>query len=409
MPARRKKRVFTVLSLISLLWLVTTSDGANILLIGEPDAPAMGDPFVIDRLEELGHNVTFAFGLDITGPDVAAFDLLVMSSTNLTSNIRDNEFETIPQPILTWESSMVRAVPGEFWISEEQQSGDLGSFITVADSSHPVMAGLGVTDGEELEIFSEDQNLFGLTGEIAPGATVVAVGAEPCCSEDRTMIVDLPAGAQTLPGSEFPDDLSPGHRLFLMISDTSFEFLNEAGIQIFDNAIDYLLGNSQQTPGDFNQDGTLDAADIDALTSQVASASNDPLFDLNEDSKVDTVDIELWVKDLFGSWIGDTNLDGEFNSSDLVAMLASGTYENDVQSVWSTGDLNGDGRTNSSDLVAGLADGGYELGPQAAVSAVPEPASLVLFALGLVGLRGVGIIRRREFRQIRAFVTIKDR
>ena len=50
------------------------------------------------------------------------------------------------------------------------------------------------------------------------------------------------------------------------------------------------------------------------------------------------------------------------------------------------GDFNGDGRFNTGDLVFALADGGYEQGPVAAVAAVPEPTSLVLTLIGLIGL-----------------------
>jgi hypothetical protein len=133
--------------------------------------------------------------------------------------------------------------------------------------------------------------------------------------------------------------------------------------------------------GDFNQDGVLDASDIDDLTTQSASGTNPPAYDLNADNLVNETDVDTWIVDLFNSWVGDANLDNEFNSSDLVAVLASGTYEADVASVWSTGDFNGDGRTNSSDLVAALAGGGYEAGPRAAVHAVPEPATAVLLLL----------------------------
>jgi hypothetical protein len=144
--------------------------------------------------------------------------------------------------------------------------------------------------------------------------------------------------------------------------------------------------------GDFNANGVLDAADIDDLTAQSATATHPAAYDLNSDALVDATDIGVWVKDLFNSWIGDANLDGEFNSSDLVGVLASGTYEADVDSVWSTGDFNGDGRTNSGDLVAALADGGYEAGPAAAVAAVPEPGGLLLSVLALSSLL---VCRRR--------------
>ncbi len=63
-------------------------------------------------------------------------------------------------------------------------------------------------------------------------------------------------------------------------------------------------------------------------------------------------------------------------------MFASGTYEADMTSGWSTGDFNGDGRTNSSDLVTALTDGGYEQGLRAAARAIPEPSTLMPLLLG---------------------------
>ncbi len=53
-------------------------------------------------------------------------------------------------------------------------------------------------------------------------------------------------------------------------------------------------------------------------------------YDLNGDALVDAKDVSVWIKDLSHSWIGDANLDGEFNSSDLVSVLSSGTYEADI-------------------------------------------------------------------------------
>ena len=142
---------------------------------------------------------------------------------------------------------------------------------------------------------------------------------------------------------------------------------------------------SEGLPGDFNGNGILDAADIDTLTQQTATGAHAAEYDLNNDALVDTDDIAVWIKDLSNSWIGDANLDGEFNSGDLVVVLSSGTYEADIDSVWSTGDFNGDGRTNSGDLVAALSDGGYEAGPRAAVASVPEPGSLLLSSPGTPG------------------------
>jgi hypothetical protein len=147
-------------------------------------------------------------------------------------------------------------------------------------------------------------------------------------------------------------------------------------------------------PGDYNANGTLDTGDLDLQAVQIAAQPGDPAYDLNNDGVVDFQDRETWVHELKNTWIGDANLNGDFDSSDLVDVLASGTYEADVPSIWSMGDFDGDGITNSSDLVAALADGGYEQGPRAAVSAVPEPASSGMLLVGLIGCT----VRRRHRR-----------
>ena len=76
----------------------------------------------------------------------------------------------------------------------------------------------------------------------------------------------------------------------------------------------------------------------------------------------------------------------------------AGKYETDQAAVWSQGDWNGSGKFDSGDFVDAFADGGYEVGnPPAAVSAVPEPSSLVLLILG--GL--VACTRRHSGRHVR--------
>jgi hypothetical protein len=170
----------------------------------------------------------------------------------------------------------------------------------------------------------------------------------------------------------------------LSLSDTDFYF---AYID-FDSP---PIPPGEGPPGDYSGNGVLDADDINDLTSRAASGTGLPAHDLNGDSLVNDADINIWVKQLFDSWIGDANLDREFNSTDLVEVLASGTYEAAVDAVWTTGDFNGDGRTNSSDLVTALADGGYELGPPPAAAAVPEPTSALLLLCAAVTL----LTRRR--------------
>lgn len=151
--------------------------------------------------------------------------------------------------------------------------------------------------------------------------------------------------------------------------------------------------------GDFNGDGVLNAEDIDALTFAIRDSLVTPLFDLNSDGDVDLSDRDIWVDEVRKTYFGDSNLDGEFNSSDFVLVFQAGEYEDAtaLNSTWATGDWNGDGDFDSSDFVKAFTAGGFELGPRAATlatHAVPEPTGLVLGGLGAAMLVRVPCRRR---------------
>jgi hypothetical protein len=146
-------------------------------------------------------------------------------------------------------------------------------------------------------------------------------------------------------------------------------------------------------PGDFNLNGVLDSADIDELSSAIRNVSGDAKYDLNQDGMINDDDRGTWVHDLKQTSIGDADLNGEFDSTDLVQVLAFGEYEDGVElnSTWPTGDWDGDGEFTSGDLVVALADGGYERGPQANVANVPEPTGLFL----AIGAGLIATVNRR--------------
>jgi hypothetical protein len=150
-----------------------------------------------------------------------------------------------------------------------------------------------------------------------------------------------------------------------------------------------ILGEELPHTGDFDGDGDLDANDIDMLSNAVRSANNDLLFDVNRDAAVNPLDRRTWVTKLRKTWFGDSTLDGEFSSSDLISVFQAGKYEDDVigNSSWATGDWNGDGDFESGDLVMAFQDGGYEQGPRPAGAAVPEPMGFMLIILGLLFCR----------------------
>jgi hypothetical protein len=137
--------------------------------------------------------------------------------------------------------------------------------------------------------------------------------------------------------------------------------------------------------GDFDGDGLPTIADVDSLVSAFDLPPTD-VHDLNSDGSVDADDLAVWVTDAANTYSGDANLDGEFNSADMVAVFQAGKYEVDIQAGWADGDWTGDGRFDSSDMVAAFQGGGYELGTRASVSAVPEPTSGVLLAIGAIAI-----------------------
>jgi len=142
--------------------------------------------------------------------------------------------------------------------------------------------------------------------------------------------------------------------------------------------------------GDYNDNGQLDAGDLDLQAAAIAA--NDLAYDLNNDGATNYADRQVWVKDLKSTWIGDANLDGVFDSGDFVVAFTAGKYETGDAAGWADGDFDGNLLFDSADFVASFIDGGYEAGPVAAVAAVPEPSSVLLI---LVGLLGVLRIRRK--------------
>jgi len=135
-------------------------------------------------------------------------------------------------------------------------------------------------------------------------------------------------------------------------------------------------GSSANSPasGDFNLDGLTDGQDLDLLCRGLLG--QDPRFDLNRDQQVDRNDVEWMLSEVLHTTAGDANLDGTFDSRDLVLVLTAGGYEDDLvgNSSWAGGDWNCDGEFNTSDLVAAFVAGGYTT--QAQAPATLRPATV---------------------------------
>ena len=113
--------------------------------------------------------------------------------------------------------------------------------------------------------------------------------------------------------------------------------------------------------GDLNGDSLVSETDINLLAAALRTGNNDTAFDINNDSQVNDADRDFLIRNILGTDYGDSNLDGQFNSTDLIQIFQRNEYEDAIagNSTWGDGDWNGDGDFESGDLVTAFQAGSY--------------------------------------------------
>lgn len=136
--------------------------------------------------------------------------------------------------------------------------------------------------------------------------------------------------------------------------------------------------------GDYNGNGRRDVDDLDIHSAAMRNRDYHWFYDFDGDGQLNQNDRLWWIQTLSNTYRGDANFDGEWNSSDFVAVFKVAKYETGEAATFSEGDQNGDGLFNSSDFVAAFSGGGYERGPrEGGLMVVPEPSGRLLPILSI--------------------------
>lgn len=171
-----------------------------------------------------------------------------------------------------------------------------------------------------------------------------------------------------------------GNGFFQLLSDNSIA--NDAGTGFLVTTGTPVPNPSDGLPCDLDADGDCDQADIDMLYAGGTDAAGIDAW-LTQASAADNP----YKADAADTYVlGDTNLNGDVDSSDLGLLLNNFGKTGDAAATWNGGDLNASGGVDSGDL--GLLLNNF--GSTSAAATVPEPSAISLLfvaALSMLGLR----------------------
>lgn len=409
------RRHFVLVLVVGTLFYLGAAQAVNaadLLYVYQPNNPDL-DSFLVEHFEQR-HNVIMMDSADPDLRDAALGADVVYVAESIGSGTIDPDlngtvFFDVGTPVINaeafaWDNAFLSGdlIHVDFGNTGRPEAAEADEALTelldslyIADPAHPMAAGFS----GQVQVFEEPFSMnYASVERLGDGAHVVATVDEQGLY--ATSFV-YEAGSRLADGST-----AAGLRIGLFLGQGSslptppgplllFDYISSDGLKMIDAAVDFALGLDVR-PGDFDGDGILTLADIDQLTAATASGNGDAKYDVNGDGAVNRADVEQWIKDpeLAFTWIGDSDLNGRFDSSDFVKVFTEGKYESGQAAVWSEGDWNGDGLFNSTDFVSAFTDGGYEAGPRTAVASVPEPGGVLLAVFGGCGM--FGMTRRRK-------------
>jgi hypothetical protein len=136
---------------------------------------------------------------------------------------------------------------------------------------------------------------------------------------------------------------------------------------------------SPSVPGDFDNDGDVDDADIDLLFGAINGGAHPSSFDLTGDTLVSAADATYLVETILETRFGDANLDGDVDRRD--AAIVASNFGSLASPRWSRGDFNGRNGVSLADLAILQTNLDPSVSPSPAAQPSSQPVQLRTFRL----------------------------
>ena len=235
-----------VLALLIAIFVTSRAFAASVYFVGGSDDDGLGssdfaqfphDGFVLEHLQDLGHDVFYQSGNNSTTEFASNFDLLVISATLGSGSVR-GKFHSVSTPILQWEEALMHVQAGNFPITVETGDANHGTDsrareIVITNNAHFITQGFPLGPIEIAKLDADQDIAMPWAANIVEEVTSLATHPE---LTERHVLTAFEAG------TEWADNtIAPMNMVNFPIQDHDFGNLNELGLLLFDNSIAWLL------------------------------------------------------------------------------------------------------------------------------------------------------------------------
>ncbi|MGB0524589.1 MAG: CARDB domain-containing protein [Flammeovirgaceae bacterium] len=288
------------------------STSGEIVYVMDNGNPNQGDTELINRITNLGHSVTVIDDDVFDYTDAAGKELVVISSSVISSKLADEHLHTMNVPVIVWESYSF----DDLKLSDQYGNIENQDKIAISSGNHPIISGLA--HGQPITVYNNEADMAYIETQSIPSENVLAtVQGMP----EKAVITAFDAGDTLSDGS-----VALARRVSLFNRDYKAGKLTTYGAVIFDNAISWAMS-------DCSENNTRIAQPVSENSPIKTNAYPNPFsnsvnvsFSLEKDA---TISIKLY--DITGKQVNELlpsqkEVEGKHNYSFEMGGLRNGVY-----------------------------------------------------------------------------------